>query len=253
MFDPHSDCSNKNGTPLPSPIQKDVRSFLHPTLLFKFGLQSLNPMASKKLEKGLRKARFIVYKETSHNPIDNLWAFFGSLLALSGIGLLQIGFNTDGNQDYLFLIGAFGATSVLLFGAPNSPLAQPRNMIFGSLLSATIGVSIYVLFQNIGYFWFSSALAVSLSILAMQFTKTLNPPGGAIALIANIGSPEIKEMGFWYVINPVFTGVILLFSIALVFNNISKNRIYPYREVNIRKLSYMQKLMYWKPIRDKAD
>ncbi|MDO9551532.1 HPP family protein [Rhodonellum sp.] len=205
-------------------------------------------MASKKLEKGFRKARFIVYKETSHNPIDNLWAFFGSLLALSGIGLLQIGSNMDGTQDYLFLIGAFGATSVLLFGAPNSPLAQPRNMIFGSLLSAIIGVTVYALFHNIGYFWFSSGLAVSLSILAMQFTKTLHPPGGAIALIANIGSTEIKEMGYWYVVNPVLTGVLLLFSIALVFNNISKNRIYPYREVNIRKLSYMQKVLFWRPV-----
>ncbi len=80
-------------------------------------------MASKKFKKRLRKARYIIYIETSHNPIDNLWAFFGSLLALSGIGLLQILFNKDESQDFLFLIGAFGATSVLLFGAPNSPWA----------------------------------------------------------------------------------------------------------------------------------
>ncbi|MBD3628178.1 HPP family protein [Cyclobacterium sp.] len=203
-------------------------------------------MSSKKIKKRLRKARYIIYKETSHNPIDNLWAFFGSLLALSVIGLLQILFKNGDSQDLLFLIGAFGATSVLLFGATNSPLAQPRNMIFGSLISANIGVSIYKLFNPSDFLWLSPALAVSLSILAMQYTKTLHPPGGAIALIANIGSTEIKEMSFFYVIYPVLSGVVILFIVALIFNNISRNRIYPYRNVNIRKLGYFQKILFWR-------
>ncbi len=155
-----------------------------------------------------------MYKETSHNPLDNLWAFSGSLLALCSIGLLQILFKKDGNQDFLFLIGAFGATSVLMFGAPNSPLAQPRNMIFGSLFSAIIGVSVYKLFSTSEFIWLTPALAVSLSILAMQYTKTLHPPGGAIALIANIGSSEIKEMSYFYVINPVLTIVVILFIVG---------------------------------------
>lgn len=205
-------------------------------------------MASKKFKKGFRKARYIIYKETSHNPIDNLWAFSGSLLALSGIGLLQILFSEDENLDFLFLIGAFGATSVLLFGAPNSPLAQPRNMVFGSLISAIIGVTIYRLLNSSDFIWLSPALAVSLSILAMQYTKTLHPPGGAIALIANIGSEEIKKMSYFYVLNPVLTGVVILFIVALIFNNISKNRIYPYRNVSIRKLSYFQKVLFWRPL-----
>ncbi|NHE55801.1 HPP family protein [Cyclobacterium plantarum] len=205
-------------------------------------------MSSKKIKKRLRKARYIIYKETSHNPIDNLWAFFGSLLALSVIGLLQILFKNGDSQDLLFLIGAFGATSVLLFGATNSPLAQPRNMIFGSLISAIIGVSIYKLFNSSDFLWLSPALAVSLSILAMQYTKTLHPPGGAIALIANIGSSEIKGMSFFYVIYPVLSGVVILFIVALIFNNISRNRIYPYRNVNIRKLGYLQKILFWRAV-----
>lgn len=206
-------------------------------------------MASKKFKKRLRKARYIIYKETNHNPIDNLWAFFGSLLALSSIGLLQILFNKGETQDFLFLIGAFGATSVLLFGAPNSPLAQPRNMIFGSIISAIIGVTVYRFFNSSDFIWLTPALAVSLSILAMQYTKTLHPPGGAIALIANIGSSEIKEMGYFYVINPVLTGVMILFIVGLIFNNISKNRIYPYRNVAIRKLGYFQKVLHWRPLK----
>ncbi|MGY6544638.1 MAG: HPP family protein, partial [Cyclobacteriaceae bacterium] len=85
-----------------------------------------------------------------------------------------------------------------------------------------------------------------LAILAMQYTKTLHPPGGAIALIANIGSDEIKSMGYFYVINPILTGIIILFVMAILFNNLSKNRVYPYRDEEIRPLKYGEKVYFWK-------
>lgn len=200
----------------------------------------------KKIKKSLNKARFILYKETKHDPKDHAWSFFGGFLGLSAIGLLQNLFHTDGNTDILFLIGAFGATSVLLFGNPHSPLAQPRNLFVGSLLSAAIGVTVHKLFYIEALLWFSPALAVSLAILAMQYTKTLHPPGGAIALIANIGSDEIKEMGYFYIFNPILTGILILFILALFFNNLSKNRIYPYQQVKARTFSYQEKIMFWK-------
>jgi CBS domain-containing membrane protein len=62
----------------------------------------------------------------------------------------------------------------------------------------------------------------------MQITKTLHPPGGATALIANIGSEKVKALGYIYVFSPVFTGVLILLAVALIFNNIPKNRQYPY-------------------------
>ena len=189
--------------------------------------------------------KMIAYKETSHQPIDNLWSFCGAFIGIATIGLIQQYFYHLEREDQLFLIGAFGASSVLLFSASNSPLAQPRNMLFGGLLSAIIGVSTYKVFYMEDFIWLSPALSVALAILVMQYTKTLHPPGGAIALIANIGSDEIKEMGFFYVFNPVFTGLMVLLLVALLFNNISKNRIYPYREVEIRKLKYFEKLFLW--------
>lgn len=201
---------------------------------------------AKKIKRGFRKARYIVYRETSHNPTDNMWAFFGSLLGLSTIGILQELSFKGSESDILFLIGAFGATSVLLFGVTNSPLAQPRNLIFGSLISAIIGVTTYQWLYFEMYAWLSPALAVALAILAMQYTKTLHPPGGAIALIANIGSAEIKSMGFYYVINPVMTGVVILFVLAVFFNNLSKNRLYPYQNLNPRKIPYWDKIRFWK-------
>ena len=199
----------------------------------------------KKLKRGIQKVKMIAYKETSHQPIDNLWSFCGAFIGIATIGLIQQYFYHLEREDQLFLIGAFGASSVLLFSASNSPLAQPRNMLFGGLLSAIIGVSTYKVFYMEDFIWLSPALSVALAILVMQYTKTLHPPGGAIALIANIGSDEIKEMGFFYVFNPVFTGLMVLLLVALLFNNISKNRIYPYREVEIRKLKYFEKLLLW--------
>jgi CBS-domain-containing membrane protein len=199
----------------------------------------------KKLKRGIQKVKMIAYKETSHQPIDNLWSFCGAFIGIATIGLIQQYFYHLEREDQLFLIGAFGASSVLLFSASNSPLAQPRNMLFGGLLSAIIGVSTYKVFYMEDFIWLSPALSVALAILVMQYTKTLHPPGGAIALIANIGSDEIKEMGFFYVFNPVFTGLMVLLLVALLFNNISKNRIYPYREVEIRNLKYFEKLLLW--------
>lgn len=199
----------------------------------------------KKLKRGIQKVKMIAYKETSHQPIDNLWSFCGAFIGIATIGLIQQYFYHLEREDQLFLIGAFGASSVLLFSASNSPLAQPRNTLFGGLLSAIIGVLTYKVFYMEDFIWLSPALSVALAILVMQYTKTLHPPGGAIALIANIGSDEIKEMGFFYVFNPVFTGLMVLLLVALLFNNISKNRIYPYREVEIRNLKYFEKLLLW--------
>ena len=74
-----------------------------------------------------------------------------------------------------------------------------------------------------------SALAVSLSIVLMHITRTLHPPGGATALIAVIGSSQIHELGYMYVITPIATGAFILLIIALVVNNMSNNpnRHYP--------------------------
>ena len=68
---------------------------------------------------------------------------------------------------------------------------------------------------------------VSLSIVLMQITKTLHPPGGATALIAVTGSAELKNLGYWYVVSPVLVGTLILLIVALFFNNITSNRQYP--------------------------
>ncbi len=168
-------------------------------------------------------ARIVIYKETLVDFNEHWWTFLGSFAGISLIGLGNSIFLEL--QDNLFLIGSFGASSVLIYGVINSPLAQPRNLIGGHILSAVIGVTIsnYVPLP----LWFNAGLAVSLSIVLMQITKTLHPPGGATAMIAIIGSQPVKDLGYLYVLSPIATGVIILLTVALVVNNITSKRSYP--------------------------
>jgi CBS-domain-containing membrane protein len=168
-------------------------------------------------------ARYVIYKETLIDFNDHFWTFVGSFLGIALIGFINSTQFTD--ADNIFLIGSFGASSVLIYGIINSPLAQPRNLIGGHLICALVGVTVHKLFPE--QVWLASALAVSVSIVLMQITKTLHPPGGATALIANIGSEKIKALGYTYVISPVLTGVLILLLVALVVNNRSANRHYP--------------------------
>jgi CBS domain-containing membrane protein len=177
----------------------------------------------RRIRRNYYLAKTIIYEETLVDAKEHLCTFIGSFLGISIIGLLNSKYLSV--SDNIFLIGSFGASSVLVYGAINSPLAQPRNVIGGHLISAVIGVLIHRLVP--GQLWLAASLSVSLSIVLMQITKTLHPPGGATALIANIGSPKIHALGFYYVLNPVLSGVFILILVALVCNNATQHRQYP--------------------------
>lgn len=155
-----------------------------------------------------------------------VWSWVGAFAGIFAItqlnGLLEIN-----GVDSLFLIGSFGASAVLLYGVPMAELSQPRNLILGHVISATIGVSIYYLISDNTSI--ACALAVSTSIAAMHYTRSLHPPAGATALIAIIGAPKIHQLGYWYILSPVLTGALILLIIALIINNLSSNpkRHYP--------------------------
>ncbi|WP_171037888.1 HPP family protein [Dyadobacter luticola] len=177
----------------------------------------------RRFRKHIRLARYVVYKETLVDFKDHFWTFIGSFAGIGLIGLINNPQFTD--SDNIFLIGSFGASSVLIYGITNSPLAQPRNLIGGHVICAFIGVTVHYIIPN--EIWLSSAFAVSLSIVAMQMTKTLHPPGGATALIANIGSEKIKSLGYMYVLSPVLTGALILLLVAILVNKFAAHRNYP--------------------------
>ena len=104
-----------------------------------------------------------------------IWSWVGSLIGIGSVGFLDECFCEGTNL--VLIIGSFGASAVLIFGAIKSPLAQPRNLLGGHILSALIGVCAYNLLPFPA--WVVAAIAVATSIAAMHATKTLHPPGGA--------------------------------------------------------------------------
>ena len=153
---------------------------------------------------------------------STLASFVGMLAIAYGLSMLTLDVVPSG-----FLIGSFGATAVLLYGAPRAEFSQPRNVIGGHVLSALIGVAVFKFTQF--DLLLSAAIAVSLSIMLMQLTHTMHPPGGATALIAIIGGESVHQLGWYYAITPVFTGALIMTLVALFFNNLSRRpeRHYP--------------------------
>jgi CBS-domain-containing membrane protein len=155
--------------------------------------------------------------------IEVLWSWIGSFLGIAADSLTH--YKMLDQTGLMMIIGSFGASAVLIYGAIRSPLAQPRNLLGGHILSAFIGVTA---FQWLGdQFWLAAAVAVSTSIALMHLTKTLHLPGGATALIAVIGGESVHNLGYLYVVMPTALGASVMLLVALIVNNIPKNRKYP--------------------------
>ncbi len=177
----------------------------------------------QKIKRNARISRYVIYKETLIDFREQFWSFIGAFVGIGVIAFVQSLYLPK--LENILLIGSFGASSVLIFAAIQSPLTQPRNFIGGQIISGVIGVTVFKFLPDI--IWITAPLAVASSILAMQITKTLHPPGGATALIAVIGTEKIRSLGYFYVISPVLTGTLILFVTALIFNNMTKHRKYP--------------------------
>ena len=164
---------------------------------------------------------------TKSPPRVSAWEIFlswvGSFLGIASVALLN--FRLLNEFDLVMIIGSFGASAVLIYGAVKSPLAQPRNLIGGHVFSAFIGVIAFELFHNDPCL--AAPIAVATSVAVMHATKTLHPPGGATALIFVIGSDQIHALGFLYVLVPTAVGAAIMLLVALIFNNVPKNRRYP--------------------------
>jgi len=156
------------------------------------------------------------------------WSWLGAALAIGLLAWLAERYFAP--RELPLLIASFGASAVLLFGAPRSPLAQPRNLLGGHALSALIGVSFWALAETIPIITGTGlieALTVATAIAVMHLTRTLHPPGGATALTAVIGGPQIHALGFFYVLVPATLGPLILLLVALIFNNLPRTRRYP--------------------------
>lgn len=141
---------------------------------------------------------------------------FAGTGALGGIGF--IGWLATYTAQPLIL-GSLGASCVLLFAYPESPFSQPRNVVFGHFISTAIGL---VFLHFVGPQWWSMALALAVSVMAMQLTSTVHPPAGSNPLIV-----FLTGANFPFLVMPGTLGPVLLVVCALMYNNLSRNRHYP--------------------------
>jgi len=124
-----------------------------------------------------------------------------------------------------WLIAPMGASSVLLFAVPSSPLAQPWSLIGGNLVAALVGVTCTKL---VGEPILAAGLAISLAIGGMFMLRCINPPSGAVALTAVLGGPALHHLGYWFVVVPVMLNSFILLFTALFYNNATRRR-YPHK------------------------
>jgi CBS domain-containing membrane protein len=128
-------------------------------------------------------------------------------------------------SDLPIIVAPLGASAVLVFAVPASPLAQPWPVVGGNILSALVGVAAY---ETIPSPAVASGIAVGGAILVMSLCRCLHPPGGAAALTAVIGSQDIHAAGFGFALAPVGINSIALVSLALFFHRASGHS-YPHR------------------------
>ncbi len=148
-----------------------------------------------------------------HTIRDILLAGLGGFLAISSVALLT---NT---LSLSLILGSFGASCVLVFGFPDVPFSQPRNILFGHFISSLIGMVCLELF---GITWWSVGIAVGTSISVMMFTRTTHPPAASNPVIIYLTKPEWSFLVF-----PTFFGTIALIIFALLYNNIIRKNKYP--------------------------
>ena len=145
-------------------------------------------------------------------------SFFAGLFSIITIGALT--FLTYKTDYGIFLIASFGSSMVLLFGYPESPFAQPKNVFFGHLLTSLVGV-IFLNFINLPLF-ILIPVAVGFGVGLMILLNVTHPPAGGNPIIVIIGS-----VSFDYLLNPIITGSIIILIFGIILNRFIMRKKYP--------------------------
>ncbi|RWA67447.1 HPP family protein [Mesorhizobium sp.] len=154
---------------------------------------------------------------------ERLTACIGATIGIALTGVIS-GLAMGSGPHVAMLVAPMGASAVLLFAVPSSPLAQPWSIIGGNTISALVGVTVAHFVHNPVI---ASGLAVALAIAAMSFTRSLHPPGGAAALTGVLGGPAVISAGFLFPFVPVALNSIILVTLGFLFHKLSR-RNYPH-------------------------
>lgn len=157
--------------------------------------------------------------------IEALRAGLGALIGLGLTGLFLLSPNIDLALGF-YLVAPFGASAVLLFAVPNSPLAQPWSAIVGNTVGALVGVAVCLV---VGDVVLRVALAVGLAITATILCRALHPPAGAVAMTAAMSPDAVAQLGFWFALAPIAIGTTALVVLATGYARLT-GRHYPFRQ-----------------------
>ncbi|KAH7930082.1 hypothetical protein BV22DRAFT_1001442 [Leucogyrophana mollusca] len=176
-------------------------------------------------------SRWLGYRATPPATTPNYIVWFWSFIAaFCGISVLQAVFS---NAHYFLergvpsIVASYSASAVLIYGAVETPLAQPRALVGGHFVGALTGVIVQKLFRLLPteerYMelqWLAGSLSVAITVVAMQMTTTTHPPAGATALLATVNQ-EIIDLS-WYYLPVVLLSSTLALAVALIINNIQR-------------------------------
>ncbi|AYF03522.1 CBS domain-containing protein (plasmid) [Paracoccus yeei] len=158
-------------------------------------------------------------------PVEALRAALGAALGLGVSGFFMLAGRLDPVLG-LYLIAPFGASSVLLFAVPNSPLAQPWSALVGNGAAAAAGVlACMVIPDPLARVAVSVGGAIALTIML----RAVHPPAGAVAMTAALNPEPIEKLGFGFVLAPVLTGTLILVGMAMIYARLT-GRHYPLRQ-----------------------
>lgn len=158
------------------------------------------------------------------SPRDNLLSLIGGFLGIFSI--FSCSYLLLDPEIAVYIIPSMGASAVLLFAAPHAPFSQPWNVFGGHLVSAVTGVACWQLIPD---YTVAASASVGLAIGGMYYLRCIHPPGGATALAFVIGSEQLHELGYFYVIHPVLLNTVTILVVAVAFNILFKWRLYPAR------------------------
>ncbi|KAJ1770734.1 hypothetical protein LPJ74_002937 [Coemansia sp. RSA 1843] len=169
-------------------------------------------------------------RETRPPPPMLIWAIFSgftSFLAILVLGVISKYGAAIKDHNLPFAIAPIGASTVLVFGVPSSPLAQPRNVIVGHMIAAVTGSLMHQIFKHTSdsFGWMPGSLSVGISIGLMGLVNCYHPPAGATAFIAGFSTSDFARVGWWFPLYPVLAQVLILVALGVLFNNVA--RIYP--------------------------
>ncbi|GGB85458.1 hypothetical protein GCM10011352_09110 [Marinobacterium zhoushanense] len=143
-------------------------------------------------------------------------AGLGAMLCITALSSL-----TMLSSSFIWLMAPFGATMVILFALPESPLAQPRNIVLGHMLTTTIGLCVLSL---VGVESWSLGLAVGLAVALMMLTRTTHPPAGANPLVVMLAGEH------WdFLLTPVMAGTLLIVVFGVLYHRLVSHSPYPQR------------------------